>query len=304
MRNTFAEAVYSAAVKDPSIYVVVADISPAGAISQFAEEWPERFINTGVAEQNMIGISAGLAMRGMRPFAYTIATFSIYRPFEMVRNDVCYQNLPVTIVGMGSGVVYSTLGSTHHTQEDIAVAGAIANMRIISPCDPDEVTEAVNYCATESTGPVYLRLGKAGEPIVTKNAEEPWAFGKVRYIERGTDICVMTHGSIVRKAVDLVTHLRAEGHSVSLVSAHTLKPFDREGVASVLASHKQVIVIEEHVPQGGLASMTKQTAWDEGISSDLRVFTLKDEFIHCYGSHDDLLAAHGLSMPRFIDGIR
>lgn len=303
MRNTFAEAVYQAAKVDPRIYVVVADISPAGAITQFSKEWPERFINTGVAEQNMIGISAGLAMRGMRPFAYTIATFSIYRPFEMVRNDVCYQNLPVIIVGMGTGVVYSTLGSTHHAQEDIAVAGAIPNIRIIAPCDPAEVTDAVNYCARQEDGPVYLRLGKAGEPVVTENAEEPWEFGKIRYLQRGSDVCVITHGSIISRALELVDYLRAQGKSVSVISAHTLKPFDAKGVASALSAHKQAIVIEEHAPQGGLAALTKQAAWDGGVSCDLRTFTLKDEFIHCYGSHQDILAAHGLSLQALIDGI-
>jgi transketolase len=305
MRNTFAEAVYQAAKTDPRIYVVVADISPAGAISQFSQEWPDRFINTGVAEQNMISISAGLAMRGMRPFAYTIATFSIYRPFEMVRNDVCYQELPVTIVGMGTGVVYSTLGSTHHAQEDIAVAGAIPNMRIIAPCDPAEVTEAVNYCTSEANnGPLYLRLGKAGEPVVTENAAEPWVYGKIRYIERGTDVCLITHGSIISRGLELVEYLRAQGKSVSVISAHTLKPFDAEGIAQALRSHKQAIVIEEHSPQGGLAALTKQAAWDAGVDCDLRTFTLKDEFIHCYGSHQDILAEHGLSLEALISGVQ
>lgn len=303
MRNTFAEAVYQAAQSDPRIYVVVADISPAGAISEFSRQWPHRFINTGVAEQNMISISAGLAMRGMRPFAYTIATFSLYRPFEMVRNDICYQELPVTIVGMGTGVVYSTLGSTHHAQEDIAVAGAIPNMRIIAPCDPAEVTHAVEYCAKQTEGPVYLRLGKAGEPVVSDDAIDPWEFGKIRYLRKGSDVCVITHGSIVSRALELVDYLTAQGKSVSVISAHTLKPFDAEGIARALANHDQAIVIEEHAPQGGLASLTKQAAWDGGVTCDLRTFTLNDKFIHCYGSHQDILAAHGLSLQALIDGV-
>ena len=126
MRNTFSETLYEEATANPDVYIVVADISPAGSMAKFSSEYPERFINVGVAEQSMIGICAGLALKGCQPFAYTIATFSLYRPFEMVRDDLCYQNLPVTVVGMGAGVIYSTLGGTHHTQEDIAIAGAHA----------------------------------------------------------------------------------------------------------------------------------------------------------------------------------
>lgn len=296
MRNTFAETLYKAATENPDVYIVVADISPAGSMAKFSQEFPERFINVGVAEQSMIGICAGLALKGCQPFAYTIATFSLYRPFEMVRDDLCYQNLPVTVVGMGAGVIYSTLGGTHHTQEDIAVAGAIPNMQIIAPCDPAECTEATRYCATQRIGPIYLRLGKAGEPIYTDKAVDPWQFGKLRYIKRGTDVCILTYGVIMQKAMKLAEQLEAKGKSVSVVSCHTLKPLDRKGIEEALHKHKHVIVIEEHAPQGGLAPQTKQVAWDSRATCRLDTFTLQDAFIHNYGSHDDLLAAHGLDL--------
>ena len=302
MRNTFSEALYDEAKKNPDIYIVVADISPAGSMAKFSTEYPERFINVGVAEQSMIGIAAGLALRGCQPFAYTIATFSLYRPFEMVRDDLCYQNLPVTVVGMGSGVIYSTLGGTHHTQEDIAVAGAIPNMQIIAPCDPAECTEATRHCATQKVGPIYLRLGKAGEPDMTKGAE-PWKFGKLRYLRRGSDVCILTYGVITKMAAQIADSLAAQGKSVSLVSCHTLKPLDREGIIEALKTHKQAIVIEEHAPQGGLAPQTKQIAWDIKATCRLDTFTLQDKFIHNYGSHDDLLAAHGLSPQRILAAV-
>ena len=154
MRNMFAETLYREATENPDIYIVVADISPAGNMAKFRTEYPERFINVGVAEQSMIGICAGLALKGCQPFAYTIATFSLYRPFEMVRDDLCYQNLPVTVVGMGAGVIYSDHGGTHHTMEDIAIAGAIPNMQIVAPCDPAEVRrgDALVRAATERAG--------------------------------------------------------------------------------------------------------------------------------------------------------
>jgi transketolase len=302
VRNTFSEALYREATENPDIYIVVADISPAGSMSKFSTQYPERFINVGVAEQSMIGICAGLALKGCQPFAYTIATFSLYRPFEMVRDDLGYQNLPVTVVGMGAGVIYSTLGGTHHTMEDIAIAGAIPNMQIVAPCDPAECTEATRWCARQKNGPVYLRIGKAGEPDLTKGAD-PWRFGKLRYLRRGSDVCILSYGVITKMAMALADRLASEGKSVSVVSAHTVKPLDRDGIVEALRHHKHVIVIEEHVPQGGLAPQTKQIAWDVRATCRLDTFTLQDRFIHNYGSHDDLLAAHGLSVERILAAI-
>lgn len=304
MRNAFSEALYEAALEDNRICIVVSDISPAGSMAAFQTDHAERFLNVGVAEQSMIGICAGLALKGMRPFAYTIATFSLYRPFEMVRDDLCYQNLPVTVVGMGSGIVYSTLGSTHHTQEDIAVAGAIPNMQILTPCDPAETREMTRFCALENKGPLYLRLGKAGEPILTDGAIDGFEFGKVRTLRQGSDICIMAHGGIMSMALEIADEMEAGGASVTVLNVHTLKPIDREGIARALKNHRKVVVIEEHAPVGGLATHAKTIAWDERASCDLSVFTLSDEFIHCYGSHDDLRAAHGLGKDDILAALR
>jgi transketolase len=298
MRNTFSEALYQAASANPDVYIVVADISPVGSMEKFSKQYPERFINVGVAEQSMIGICAGLALKGCQPFAYTIATFALYRPFEMVRDDLCYQNLPVTVVGMGAGIIYSTLGGTHHTQEDIAIAGAIPNMQIIAPCDPAECTQATRYCAAQKKGPIYLRIGKAGEPNYTDKAIDPWVFGKLRYIKRGSDVCILSYGVIMQKAMQLAARFEATGKSVSVVSCHTLKPLNVGGIADALARHKHVVVLEEHAPQGGLAPRTKQIAWDTRATCRLDTFTLQDAFIHNYGSHDDLLSAHGIDMAQ------
>lgn len=298
MRNKFADTLYECGKDNPRVAIVVADISPAGSMEKFRKEFPERFLNVGVAEQSMIGICAGMALKGLQPFAYTIATFSLYRPFEFVRDDLGYQNLPVTVVGIGGGVVYSTLGGTHHCQEDIAIAGAIPNMSIIAPCDPAEARDATLYCAAQRKGPIYLRLGKAGEPMLTDKAVDPWQFGKIRYLKQGRDVCILSYGIIMKKAVELAEWLEQKGKSVSIVSVHTMKPLDRAGIEGALKSHRQVVVIEEHAPQGGLAAQTKQIAWDAKATCDLKTFSLQDEFIHNYGSHDDLLAAHGLDVAK------
>lgn len=296
MRDTFARTLYQLAKKRPNVFICVADISPAGSMAPFREEFPDQFINVGVAEQTMISLCAGLALRGCTAFAYTIATFSIYRPFEQVRVDFCYQNLPVTVVGIGGGVSYSMLGGTHHSQEDIAVMGAIPNMAIIAPCDPLE-TEAATWACAERKGPTYLRLGKAGEPNLTAEAVEPFEFGKLRMIKEGSDICLISYGPIMKMAFEVAERIEQEqeGRSVALVSAHTLKPFDREGLARLFQKFATVVVIEEHSERGGLAAQVKQLAWEFKSECDLHTFSLKDEFIHEFGSHRDLLKAHGLS---------
>lgn len=300
MRNSFADVIFEIGKSDPSICALVADISPAGSMEKFREQFPNRFINTGVAEQAMIGIAAGLALKGMRPFCYTIATFSLFRPFEMIRVDLCYQNLPVTVIGMGAGVIYSTLGGTHHTLEDVAVASAIPNMTVLAPCDPEEMRQATRWCATESTGPVYMRLGKAGEPDLTANAIESFQEGKVRYLKKGSDIAILSYGITVAMAFDIAKQLEAQGKSVSVLSCHTIKPLDQRGVRQILASHGRVAVVEEHVPHGGLGSRVKEIAWDMGARCRLDCFSLKDEFIHCYGNHEDILAAHGISVENIM----
>lgn len=244
----------------------------------------------------MIGMVAGMAQRGLKPFAYTIATFTLYRPFEFVRDDLCYQNLPVTIVGIGGGVTYSTLGGTHHAQEDVSIASTIPNLNVIAPCDPSEAEAATRWCAQQEIGPVYLRLGKAGEPDLSAQAKTPWTFGKVRKLRDGRDVCILSYGPIVKRAFEVAERFAAVGCSASVVSVHTLKPLDRDGIADILQSHKHVIVIEECAPNGSLAMRVKELAWDIQAKCRLDTFTLQDAFIHCYGSHDDLLAEHGLSI--------
>ncbi len=299
MRNTFAKTFHEAAQNDSRLCVVVADISPAGAMDQFRKQFPNRFINTGVAEQIMIGMCAGMSMRGLKPFAYTIATFALYRPFEFIRDDLCYQNLPVTVVGIGGGVTYSTLGGTHHAMEDVAIASAIPNMRVIAPCDPEETRAATQWCAAQEEGPVYLRLGKAGEPIITQNAE-PFAFGKVRLLREGRDACILGYGPILKLGVDAAVALEKRGISVAVASVHTLKPLDREGIASLLDKFPKVVVMEEMVPQGGLGNAVKALAWESGARCRIDCLSLQDEFIHFYGKHDEILGAHGVSLDRVV----
>ncbi len=298
MRNKFADAIYKIGKKDDRICAIVADISPAGSMINFREEFPDRFINCGVAEQSMIGIAAGLALKGMRPFCYTIATFSLYRPFEMIRVDLCYQNLPVTVIGMGAGVIYSTLGGTHHTMEDIAVASAIPNMTIIAPCDPKEMELATEWCATKSKGPVYMRLGKAGEPNLTDNAIDEFVVGKARYLKKGKKIALLSYGITVSMAFELEKKFSEVNENVSIICVHTLKPLDEKNISKILRDYEKVVILEEHVPHGGLSSKVKEIAVDNMIHTKIYSYTLQDQFIHFYGNHKQLLSRHGLDVEK------
>ena len=167
-------------------------------------------------------------------------------------------------------------------------------MAVIAPCDPAETRLATLWCATQERGPVYLRLGKAGEPDLTSSAVDGFEFGKLRYLKRGSDVCILGYGPILKVGAELAAKFEARGESVSLVSAHTVKPLDVEGIESALRSHKRVIVIEEMAPSGGLGSRVKEIAWDTGAKCSVECFSLRDAFLHNYGSHGDLLAAHGL----------
>jgi transketolase len=291
LRNTFANVFYEEAKKDSRLCVVVADISPAGSMEKLRKEYPQRFVNTGVAEQIMIGMCAGMAMRGLKPFAYTIATFALFRPYEFVRDDLCYQGLPVTVVGVGGGVTYSTLGGTHHAMEDVAIACAMPGMSVIAPCDPEEAKAATLHCVSQQEGPIYLRLGKAGEPVLGAATSAPFQFGKLRMLKEGSDACILGYGPILKMAMQA-----AEGRSVAVASVHTLKPLDRDGIARILAKYPKVVVVEEMVPHGGLGEMVKALAWESGAKCRLECLSLKHEFVHTYGSHEQLLAAHGITV--------
>lgn len=292
MRNAFAEALYEAAIKDPRICIVCADISPAGSMEEFRRDFPERFINVGVAEQAMVGIAAGMALKGMKVFCYTIATFALYRAFEFVRDDLCYQNLDVTIVGVGAGVVYSTLGSTHHAMEDVAVASALPNMTVLAPCDPPETDACVRFLCENDHGPVYLRLGKAGEPVLTQYAH-PFKFGVPRFLRSitGAKTAILTYGPIADLAVKA-----ASGKPVDVIAFPTLKPFNTVSLHDVIYSYSRIIVVEEHVMRGGLAQRVLSGRDLVGSTTAIDIFTLQDRFIHCYGSYTDILAAHGITV--------
>lgn len=303
MRDVFSEELYKYASKDRDIYIVSADISPAGKLIEFRKKNPDRFINVGVSEQAMIGIAAGLAIKKKRVFTYSIATFSLFRPFEMIRVDLCYQNLPVVVVGMGAGTVYASLGATHLSQEDISIARSLPNFNIIAPCDPLELKEVIKYLVTENKSPTYLRIGKAGEMNFTNNSIESWNFGKIRKIFDGNTICIITYGPIIALSIEVKNFLESSGLTVSIYSAHTIKPFDFHRLKKIFNKYKKIIVIEDHSEIGGLASIVQSYLYKSNYKGLFYSFSLKDKFFHEYSSQKSLLKFHGIDLKSIIKKI-
>lgn len=299
MRNKFSDTIYNLSKTNNKIFVVAADISPSGKMAKFQAQ-KKNFINVGVSEQVMIGICAGLALSGMKPFAYTIAPFSIFRPFEMVRDDLCYQKLPVTVVGMGAGTVYANLGGTHTAIEDISIARSLPNMQVLSPCDPMELEHCVNFCANKSLKPTYLRIGKTGEKNFTKNSIDKWQFGKIRKIKDGKDTCILAHGPIISMAYEVEKKVKEK---ISIYSCHTLKPFDEKRMKMIFKKYKKIISLEDHSEIGGLSELIKLNAYKNDYRGKISTFSLKDDFLHVYSSQKDLLNSHGISVNKIIKKI-
>ncbi len=303
MRNKLAETLYRFSKTDKKITVISADISPAGKMAELSKKYPERFVNVGVAESSMISMCAGLAMRGYKPFAYTIASFSVFRPFEMVRVDVGYQNLPVVIVGMGAGTVYSTLGSTHCTIEDVSIIRCLPNFNILNPCDPLELEECLKYLCTKNKSPCYLRIGKSGEENFTQNAYSKWSFNKPRKIINGKKICLIASGPIIKIYYKILQTLNKNKIFPSVYSFHTLKPLNKNEIKKIFNKYNFIFCLEDMSEINGLGSILKNMAFDLNYKGFLHNFSLKDKYIKNYGSQEDLLRSHGISSNKILNKI-
>lgn len=293
MRNAFAAEVTQAARADTSVVMLSGDIGNK-LFDDFKRHAPERFFNCGVAEQNMIGVAAGMAMSGMRPVAYTITPFITYRCYEQIRVDLCYHNQPVVIVGVGSGLGYASLGGTHHSCEDIAALRALPHMAVLCPGDPHEVGPALRE-ALKWNGPSYIRLGKKGEPKVHQN-QPALTLGKATVVKNGTHVTLLSTGTILPVAMNAANKLEARGISTEVVSFHTVKPLDLEILKDRFAKRAVVATIEEHSLLGGFGSAVAEWLVDQAPQKARLVrFGTPDEFFHEAGEQDHAREKFGLT---------
>ena len=293
MRNAYISALYDIAKTNDQIMSLNADIG-AIVFNQFIADFPDRFVNTGVAEQNMISVAAGLASCGKIPFTYTITPFITARTYEQIKVDVCIQNTNVKIVGVGAGLVYSTLGPTHHATDDIAIMKTLPNMKIISPADPIE-SKMATYAIAEMKGPVYFRIGTAGEPKIYDDDYE-FTFGKGVEIKSGDDVTLIATGSIVYDTLIAAKELELKGISVRVINIHTIKPLDEDIILKAARETGSIITIEEHNLEGGLGSSIASVILEKNIHPiKFKRIGLKDEFCSYYGTHQELKSHCGIA---------
>jgi transketolase len=302
MRNAFADELTKLGAEDPRVVMLSGDIGNR-LFDKFKDKHPARFFNCGVAEANMMGVAAGMAMNGLRPVAYTITPFVTTRCLEQIRTDVCYHEAPVTIVAVGAGLAYSGLGPTHHACEDISFLRSIPNMVVICPGDAFEVRAALR-AALQQDHPVYIRMGKKGEPLVHKGPIADFAIGKAIAINGGHDVCLLSTGNMLPEAVEAAHKLNDRGISAEVVSFHTVKPLDEACLKDVFSRFRLVATLEEHSLIGGFgAAVSEWLADSETPHRKFVRFGTPDAFFKKSGEQEYAREVLGLTAHQIAEKI-
>jgi len=301
MRTAFFRAVMDAASIDPRITLIVGDLG-FGVVEPFAKRFPAQFLNAGVAEQNLTGVAAGMALMGRIVLTYSIANFPTLRCLEQIRNDVCYHRTNVKIVAVGGGFAYGALGVTHHATEDLAVMRSLPEMTVVAPGDPIEA-ELATRAIIAHPGPCYLRLGRAGEPVLHDSGVD-FELGKVIQLRDGTDLTIISTGGMLTTALDAATQLDVRGISSRVLSMHTLKPLDEDAIAAAARETGAILTLEEHSRIGGLGGAVAEVLAEiEGIHVPFRRIGLPPGFAPLAGSQEYLRAAHGLGAESVVQTV-
>lgn len=284
MRNAFADEITKIGAKDARVTLLSGDIGNK-LFDNFKAQNQNRFYNCGVAEGNMMGMAAGMALSGLKPVVYTITPFTTTRCFEQIRVDVCYHEAPVVIVGTGAGLSYASLGPTHHSLEDIAILRTLPEMTVLCPCDQLELRSALR-AALAHDGPVYMRIGKKNEPQIHQQLPDV-NIGEAITIKDGNDVCLISTGNIMPVVIDAANKLEEQGISTRIESFHTVKPLDENKLASLFEKYKVVAVAEEHGLIGGLSSSIAEWLVKQNYKNTKLVpFGTSDEFLHQVGSQN------------------
>ncbi len=292
MRTEFIETLLELARNDPRVVLITGDLG-FGVVVPFQEQLPQQFVNAGVAEQNMTGLAAGMALSGKIVFTYSIANFPVIRPLEQIRNDVCYHNANVRIVAVGGGMAYGSLGPSHHATEDIAVMRAMPNMLVVAPGDPAEASLATQALIAHQ-GPAYLRLGRADEPEV--HAVEPdFQLGKAITVRPGSDITLISTGGMLYDTVQAADALGEMGIKARVISMHTVKPLDEEAVLAAARETQAIFTLEEHSIIGGLGGAVAEVLLESGTRPPIfKRIGLNGGFSSIVGTQEYLRAHYGL----------
>ncbi|WP_346863457.1 transketolase C-terminal domain-containing protein [uncultured Draconibacterium sp.] len=277
---------------DKNIIAVTSDSRGSGKLVPFGEQLPEQIVEVGIAEQNLVGVAAGLASAQKKVFAVSPACFLTARSLEQAKNDVAYSNMPVTLIGISAGVSYGALGSTHHSLHDVAVFRAINNIDIIVPADNFETREAI-IAASKSEKPIFIKFGKKAMPILPR-LEQSFEIGKASTICEGNDVTFIACGETVAPAYEAAQVLKVKGISAEVISMHTIKPLDKEALIKSAKKCKVVITVEEHSIYGGLGEACAALLMQENIYKPFKIVGLPDEETVA-GSQNEIFDHYGIS---------
>ncbi|NEZ46717.1 transketolase family protein [Clostridium niameyense] len=300
-REAYGKTLAKLASENPKIVVLDADLSKSTKTAEFKKVCPERFINMGIAEANMMGVAAGLSTCNKIPFASTFAMFATGRAFEQIRNSICYPKLNVKVCATHAGITVGEDGASHQSVEDISLMRSIPNMTVVCPSDAVE-TEAAIRAIAEYNGPCYVRLGRSGVPVINDNKEYKFELGKGVQLKEGKDATIVATGIMVNEALQASELLAKEGINVAVINIHTIKPFDREIITKAAKDTGLIITAEEHNIIGGLGSAVCETVSETSPVPVLRV-GIKDTFGES-GKPDELLKAYGLTAENIIEAVK
>lgn len=293
MRKMCLEMVYRLAKQDERVFFIGSDLG-TGTLDHFKEEMPDRFMMEGISEANVIGLAAGMALDGKIPYVNTIATFLTRRCFEQVALDLCLHNVNVRLIGNGGGFVYAPLGPTHMAVEDVAIFRALPNMTILAPADAEEM-ERMMPATVDHQGPIYIRLAKGYDPVVSKDV--PFEIGKAIPMRDGDDALILTYGVGLQAALAGADKLAGQGIGAEVIHLPTVKPLDEEAILAAATGKKAVVTLEEHTVIGGLGSATAELILERlpGWDGRFRRLGLPDKFPDQYGSQAGLMDRFGLT---------
>jgi transketolase len=291
--EVFSETLQRLAETDKQIVVVTSDSRGSGKLVPFGNNFPEQHIEVGIAEQNLVGVAAGLASCGKKVFAVSPACFLTARALEQIKNDVAYSDNPVKVIGISAGVSYGALGSTHHSLHDYAALRAINNIIIVAPADNFEAAQAIELAAKTGT-PIYLRFGKKNMPSLKEVNDDVFVFGKGRIIIEGNDVAIIAAGETVYPALEAANKLKEEGIAATVVSMHTIKPLDTALLAQLADQCKAIVTVEEHSVYGGLGEACASYLLQNGYSKPFKIMGIPDEYT-VTGSQQEIFDHYGLN---------
>lgn len=300
--EVYAKMLCDLARENKDIVVLTADLAKSTKIGKFQEEFPERFFNVGIAEQNMFGVAAGMAKAGLVPFTSTFAVFNSLRALDQVHTDICYQNLNVKMIASHAGTSFGQGGSTHHSLEDIAIMRTMANLTVIVPADGMETANAVQE-AVAMNGPVYIRINRGFDQKVYDTMEYGYEIGKAVKLHDGADATIIACGSCVFPALQAAQELEADGLSVRVLDMHTIKPLDKEAVLAAINETKRIITMEDHSVIGGLGGAVAEVIAESGKGCAFKRMGVPGEFAPI-GYHEDIMSYYDLDTAGAISAVR